>query len=302
MSQRSDHDPQGELCPEDRRLLAELAETGFDPDTLAALTPAERERGQRLMGLMDLLRDYPVDDGDDTLMHATLARIDRFEEEQAARLSFDTRNEEIAPRRRIRVPDFISVAAVVLIGFGVMVPTVNHVRQKSIDVRCADNLRYVGYAFSSYAGDNLGALPVARAGAFGSLPNILNLSPLYQGDYCQLDHIGCPGKHGDHASYSYQCQVPEVRMTWGNAPRAMVVLGDRNPLIDAFYSEQNKPPTSISINHGGRGQNVLRNDGHVNWLEQPVIAGGDNIWLPEGATEIRKGAAPNSLTDVFLTD
>ena len=76
MSQRSDFhtDPRNELCPEDRRLLAELAETGFDPETLAALTPAERERAERLMGLLDLLRDYPVEDGDDTLVHATFAR------------------------------------------------------------------------------------------------------------------------------------------------------------------------------------------------------------------------------------
>ena len=298
MDQRSE--PQDELRPEDRRLLAELAETGFDPETMAVLTPAGRERGERLMGLLNLLRDYPVEDGDDTLVHATLARIDRYEEEQAARLSFDSRREESLPRRRIRVPDFISVAAVVLIALGVILPTVNHVRQKSLDTRCQDNLRFVGYAFSSYAGDNLGALPVARAGAFDSVANLLNLSPLVQGDYCDLGHLSCPGKHGDRASYSYQCQVPDVRMMWSNAPRAMVVLGDRNPLIDAYWSHEHKPPTTISINHGGRGQNVLRNDGVVDWLEQPLVAGGDNIWLPEGESELRRGAAPLSTSDVFL--
>jgi len=60
------------------------------------------------------------------------------------------------------------------------------------------------------------------------------------------------------------------------------------------------PPLSISANHGERGQNVLFTDGSARWLAQPTV-GDDNIWLPRGESQLRRGAMPSGPDDTFLT-
>ncbi len=292
------------LSPEDQHVLDQMVAAGYDRDSVNALPPPERARAERLLGLLELMHDYPVEDADDTLVHATLAGIDRYEDECAARLSFDTRAEEAAGPRRIRLPDFISVAAVFLIAAGVLWPTLSYLRNRSIDLDCANSLRYVGYAFSRYADDNGGALPVAVAGAnvsWDTITNFANLGPLFAGNYCDDGHFRCPGGHEASAGYSYQCQTPGHRMVWGQPSPNTVVLGDRNPLVDAFRAGESMPASTISFNHGGRGQNVLGSDGATIWLERPVIGRGDNIWLPEGESSLQRGARPTVATDVFLT-
>ena len=73
------------------------------------------------------------------------------------------------------------------------------------------------------------------------------------------------------------------------------------PLIDAAREGLVVPATSISINHGGRGQNVLRTDGAIMWLVSPVVGPSDNIWLPDGTNRLEKGIRPTEPEDVFLT-
>ena len=104
-------DQQFELCTEDCRMLDRLVESGFDVEQLEPLSDEERERAHALENLFGLMEHYPVEDAQDTLLHATLARIDRDEDERADRMSIETG----AVRSRISFPDFITVAAMVLI-------------------------------------------------------------------------------------------------------------------------------------------------------------------------------------------
>ncbi|MHC4447813.1 MAG: hypothetical protein ACYSXF_08550 [Planctomycetota bacterium] len=303
MSSRNASHP--ELSPDDQRLLDALVEAGFDTEALEGLSPDQRRRAEALCNLFGLLSDYPAEDADDTLIHATLARIGRHEEERAARMSFEAQREaEEGNRRRIRMPDFITVAAVLLIAASVLWPIISHAQQRSLDTRCRNNLRLTGYGFSNYASDYNGALPVVTAGtnlSWDKFHNILNLGPLVEGDYCDLGHLDCPGNHEPlRPSYSYQWQSPQVRLVW-DAGRTTVVLGDRNPIIDAARSGAVVAPLTISLNHGGRGQNVLISDGAAFWLTQPVVGRQDNIWLPAGATKLEPGISPAGNGDVFLT-
>jgi len=281
-----------------------MVEAGFDRKAAEALPPADRARAERLGGLLDLMRDYPVDDAEDALVHATILRIDRYEDERAARLSFDTRREESARSPRIRLPDFISVAAVLLIATGVLWPTLSYLRKRSVDLDCANNLRYVAHAFGQYASDNDGAMPVAVAGVnstWDTIANLANLGPLFDGGYCDDGHFRCPGSHDEAtAGYSYQCRAPGQRLMWDVGGQNTFVLGDRNPLIDAFRQGRLMPASTISFNHGGRGQWVLGSDGQVVWLDKPMI-GKDNIWLPNGVDTLIRGVRPATVTDVFLT-
>src|SRR5204863_9994414 len=112
---------------------------------------ADQKRAAAVSNLLGLMRDYPVEDCEPALIDATLARIDRYEDQQAARLNFDVQQDQ--PKglfggrgRRIRMPDFITVAAVILIAVGVGWPVLNNVRQKSMEMACSNNMRQVGYA------------------------------------------------------------------------------------------------------------------------------------------------------------
>lgn len=296
------------ISPHDQRVLDAWIEAGMDRARLApSLSQADTRRLEAITRLLGSLKDYPVEDAEPALLHAALARIDRVEDEQARRMRFDVAQEEHATGRgfRIRVPDFITVAAVLLIAIGLFWPALTSLRREALDTACANNLRQMGYAFSQYANDHNGALPYAMAGATGpwdAITHALNLNPLVEGNYCQAGHLNCPGHHNHQTggpSYSYRLFSPSAAQHW-NTGRVTLILGDRNPLIDAARSGFILPPLSMSVNHGGRGQNVLASDGATLWLQQPLIGQGDNIWMPDNAPILRRGLSPVDEFDVFL--
>jgi hypothetical protein len=302
------------LTADDQRLLDALVDSEFDRNILSAVSREDNRRLGAICGTLELLRDYPVEDTDETLIHATLARIDRHEAQQAARLNFETRQAKAEARRggfRIRVPDFITVAAVILIGVGVCWPVLNSVRHQSMKLACSNNLKAVAYAFDQYAGDNNGSLPLALAGIGGSplswdrVSNTVNLQPLIQGNYCQEHHLNCPGhEHRESPvfspSYSYRQFAMNANTGW-QTMKVTVILGDLNPIVDAAHAGRFIPPLSVSLNHGGRGQFVLMSDASNKWLEQPIFGSSDNIWLPHNALQLHGGEEPADELDVFLT-
>ena len=296
MNDPSSHLPS--LSPQDARLFDALVECGFDLDALA-LTDDDRRRAQTLIRLFDLLHDYPVEDADPALIDATLARIDRHERHTAGA---ETRQGRWT--FRVRMPDFVTLAAVVLIGASVLFPIMSGLRKESIKAACENNVRMLGWAFDAYAADNGSALPTAEAGLASTwshhVRNVLNLNPLLEGGYCELGHLSCPGHRGQAGeSYSYQWQPAGARIHWHTSPKS-IILGDRNPVIDAMADGGPLMVNAASTNHPGRGQSVLSTDGEVFWLKEPVIGRGDNIWTPEGG--LRDGISGIRLGDVFLAN
>jgi hypothetical protein len=290
-------------------MLDALVDVGYDPAGLEALSDADRRRADRLHALFGLLNDYPTDDADESLLDATLARINRYEDQRKSRMRVD-----MEPRRfrglPFRLPDFITVAAVMLIGVAFLWPTLTTIRNSSLDQRCQNNMRLMSHAFSHYAADSNGEMPMALAsfggGAGGAswdrVPNVVvNLAPLVDGQYCSRGHLNCPGNHDQH-TYSYQWQKPGTRLMWGGvAAQVTIVLGDRNPIIDAARAGHIAPALVMSPDHAGRGQNVLSTDGSTLWMVEPIIGRHqDNIWLPHGVDRLRAGAQPAAKWDVFL--
>ena len=300
------HGQPNDLCPQDQRLLDALVDCRFDRGAMEALTLDEHRRVDSLVSLFELLEDYPVEDADESLVHATLARVDRSEEQRASRMAFSEAAvaEELPARRRFRMPDFISIAAVILIGASVVWPLTTHLHRRSIDTGCANNMRRMALAFDQYASDFGGAMPIAQAGMFSNWDttrhNTVNLDPLLEGGYCDRGHLSCPGHKGPYGeSYSYQWHVPGHRMIWG-VDRVTLMLGDRNPLIDGARAGQWMPALTISLNHGGRGQNVLATDGSWVWIVDPLFGHNDNIWLPSGVAALQGEIEPTDPADVFL--
>jgi hypothetical protein len=299
VNERHEHLPK--LTPEDERVLELLVDVGFEIDAVE-LTAEERQRAESLLSLLGLLNDYPLeeqlDDGDPVLVDATLARIDRHEDERSTRMSVEGSTRGV---RRLRLPDFITVAAVLLIGASITLPMLNNLRQSRIDRGCENNLRVAHIGISNYAASYGDELPLAYAGASTWSPNdqnVLNLGPLVEGEFCKRGCLHCPG-HPDEAaiSYSYRWQPTGQRMRLTGGPGVTVILGDQNPLIEAMRTGRQLPLSTPSSNHAGRGQFTLSTDGTTAWSTEPIL-GRDNFWVPEEG--LRKGARPKDPSDVFL--
>ena len=291
------------LSNEDQLLLGRLIEAEFDIEAIEVSGPAERRRLQALMSLFGLLEDYPVDDADDALLELTTDAIRNSRGLVGTTFKMEPEQlEHTRPKRfaRFRMPDLITVAAVVLIAASIAWPTMSSIRQRSIDAMCVSNMQSLGSAFSLYAADHQGRVPMASAGFGHSLAELIDIFPLVQGDYCSQGHVNCPGHHShQQPSYSYQVQLPGRPVIWSTMPHR-VVLGDRNPLIDARRSGVAMPPQTNSANHRERGQNLLMSDGSTLWLDRPVRGSDDNVWLISGQQAIQPGELPSSADDIFL--
>ena len=322
-----DHPELPELSPEDARILDLLADSGYDA-THAGTDADSDARAERLMRLLGTLDAYPVEEADELLVDATMVRIDQHEREQRSRMRLGAVRETLAARR-LRMPDFISVAAIILIGISVVWPIMHQIRTQSVDLECRDRMRALGGAFTAYATDYAGELPMMTAGADLSgwsrtVRHVENLTPLVEMGYCEHGHLNCPGNCAEHghgheaapansrivSGFSYRLPATSNGRTpaLGTERHSVALLGDRNPLVDVVrgVDAQNGRwigSLTISFNHGGRGQNILLSDGSVLWMTSPVLdqpGAIDNIWLPHGASDLRNGARPASFDDSVL--
>ncbi|HMN97396.1 MAG TPA: hypothetical protein PKC43_13200 [Phycisphaerales bacterium] len=303
-----DFPPPRRLSADDERVLDQLAEHGFDAARLEALAPADRARGRRLVAMLSLLDDTPVADGDETLVDATLARIARHEASQRDRLRIVPSSGAEAGGWRVRWADLITLAAVVALGVGTLAPIASRVQDASRRTACASNLAMLGGAFSAYANDNNGSLPVqsvAKGGWEGSR-NAQNLELLLKG-YCEHGCLNCPGHAGQGPAYAFVLVRCRQTSLFDHRPdRAL--LADANPLAESALGGIEITEVDVpSRNHVNRGQHVLFGNLEVRWIERPSIRGADgradNIWtfLDERGNEtIRTGALPKNPDDNFL--
>lgn len=299
--------PQGDggpaLSPDDARVLDLLIDARFDLAALSALSAPDRARAERLVAQFGLLEAYPIDEDQgadaDTLLDATMARIDRADRERSDRMRLDPVG-STSGRRGMRFPDLIAVASIAILAAVVLVPLLNWRNARAIDLKCENNLRLIAQGIESYTKTFDGAMPMSAsilpdfAQEFGSwlgYRNADNLNVLKDGHYCSLGCLCCPGDHDPNGCYAYQVATGERRPRWQNGPTAAVV-GDRNPLVDLKRDGETVKSVALnSASHGGRGQNLLFSDGAILFSSSPYLplpglpAGsgtGDNIWLPFG--------------------
>jgi hypothetical protein len=271
------------LSPEDAVAIDALLSEGLREQS-AGVTGTPRQTAANRC--LRLLEDYPVTDADDLLVHATLARIERHDRDATHRMKIRPAADELVGRRRLRLSDFVSVAAMILVGVGATIPMLNYVRRTSMETACANNLRIAGGALHQYATDHEGNLPMV-AGlsdplapfSWKTLRNSENLNLLSDLGYCEHGHLNCPGHAEGGPAYSFQVQVPGRRVPWGVGP-VIAVIGDRNPVLDAARSGRTVEATLSTANHGGRGQNILCSDGFVQFTKSPMLTDKDNVWLP----------------------
>lgn len=207
---------------------------------------------------------------------------------------------------RLRLADLVSIAAMLLIGVSIVLPTANALNNRRQRLACMDNMRSSAGAFSTYANDHSDMLPMATAGFGGGSwmdvgsrdrSNSANLYTLVRTGYEKLDDLACAGNphaargtptHGawdwrnmDEISYSYRIMPPGgLRLSVPVvSPARVVVTADRSPVTLRIVQGLPVIPEANTPNHDGRGQHVLRLDGSTDWTRTPIVEG-DNIWLP----------------------
>jgi type II secretory pathway pseudopilin PulG len=278
-----------ELTPQDQDVLDALVEAGFDPAAVEQMPAERRPRAERMSSLMNMLRDYPVEDGDDTLVHATLARIHRYDAAASRRMSFADRKAELNARRvrRFRLPDLISVAAVLLIGMSIVFPLLSNLQKERDVLKSQNNLQYVTHAVNSYALDHGGDIPTARAGlmdTWNTFTDTINLTPLVRANYFDIN---------DPAEQKRR----EVRADQFRHSNLVLFLGDRNPIIDAIREGRMDEPMRIELGVRRDGRRILTEQGAILWLGQAAPPMNNDQWSPRAVMWLQDDIRPEPRTD-----
>ncbi|MDP7006008.1 MAG: hypothetical protein QF718_07350 [Phycisphaerales bacterium] len=286
-----------QLSEADAEMLDKLVDVGFELSQLEYLTNEDEQRARSILAKLGLLEAYPVEDASDTLIDATLARIDQYESKRAARMQVVVPELETTKRGfRLRMPDLIGTAAAILLSVALLAMFSNFYRAQSINNQCASNMAMVGHGLVNYALDNNSEMPTTQAPAvasvFGGLiPERINPDVLVHQGYCEENHLNCPGHGDDRHGFSYQTQPAEIWDKIRNHGRFLIIMSDRNPILEKMLQGKQFNPLTLSQNHGSLGQNHLRDDGSTASLPVPVH-GGDLIWILDGK---------NRGIDIFLT-
>lgn len=319
--------PEPSLDATDAAAVDALVENGWSAEAVAGPTG---ERARRLERALASLGGTPVGVGmtGELLVDATLSRVDAEIRRREALLRAAALEGREAARGRFTLSDLVTVAAMLAFAFGVLWPMAASWRESARQVACADNLGTTASAFDMYARDHQGQMPVATAG-FGGGPwwrvgdpghsHSANLFRLAKSGYASLAELSCSGNSSalvrgnaramddwrsiDEVSFSYQLPSRPV-MIW-STPSRVVVLADKSPVIERAVRGERFDPEARSLNHRGRGQNVLMSDGSVIFLTRPVLENGDNIWLPEfledrPAARLTGMERPARETDAFV--
>ena len=285
------------LCKADADMLDQLVDVGFEVDQLEYLTPEDKQRANSILKMLNFLDAYPVEDASDTLIDVTLARINQYEAKRAARMQIHTPELETTRRGfKLRMPDLITVAAMILLTVSVFAMLGKSARNQSINHECATNMAMVGRGLFNYALDHNGNTPTEQATEVASLfggiiPERTNAEVLAAEGYCEHHHLNCPGHGGEGRGFSYQTQSAAMWDEIQSRGKVFIIMSDHNPILGRMLADKEFDPLTPSPTHGSLGQNHLRDDGSIASGAAPVF-GGDLIWVLDGKS---RGI------DIFLT-
>lgn len=294
------HEPA--LCALDGAAMDALVANGWS----ASRAPSEFAwRAGKIDSILDVLKtpcaaEREIDG--EALIDATLVRIERMRRAASAPAAIRLR-----PLARFRLADLASAAAIVLIATAILWPMMTGIRRDNIRTANAVRMSNAGLGFNLYANDHNGRLPSDQNSLAGRAPGVVwwnvgepnhshsaHLFVLVKQGYASLEDLASPAnphapirldlselndwRTSEEVSYSYQLLGRGI-VQW-STPSRQVVLSDRSPVIEQARMRGTIDATLNSFQHRGAGQHVLFNDRSVQWLDSPITAWGDNIWLP----------------------
>ena len=154
----------------------------------------------------------------------------------------------------------------------------------------------VGRGLFNYSLGHNGDTPTEQAtevaSLFGGLiPERTDAQELADKEYCDHNHLNCPGHGGVGRGFSYQTQPSAMWDEIRSRGKVFIIMSDHNPILGKMLANKEFDPLTPSPTHGSLGQNHLRDDGSTISAAAPVI-GGDLIWVLDGK---------NRGIDIFLT-
>ncbi len=135
-----------------------------------------------------------------------------------------------------------------------------------------------------------------------------SLALLVSAGHCEANALQCPGCAKGAACFAYRVPAEGSRFML-DTTKPMVVVADANPVIELRLDGRKiESAVMSSRNHGDRGQNMLFNDGAVDWTISPVLTNQgpvkfDNIWLPrdtDGRERTELHGPPRDPNDNFV--
>ncbi|MDG2291205.1 MAG: hypothetical protein P8L37_00990 [Phycisphaerales bacterium] len=274
----SEHDDTTPILSDaDAALLDRLVECGFDSAAVTGLDADEQARLERLVALLGLLDAYPAEplsnEDRETLVNATLARIDLAEQDQDERMRFDS-SIRGGFGSRFGAPELVAVAAIIILGLSIIFPMMHAARNSSTRSTDRNNLAQIGGGLFNFAQDQDGMLPQSTAHewdyAFGEDTNRLGMNPLVDGGYLDQSRFNF-----ENPGWSFQTQpeshslalVPELMTVW---------ISDRNPTLEYIKISEDRQAITMSISWS---PSVLLSDGSVQSLPDHRFQG-DDMRLP----------------------
>jgi hypothetical protein len=158
-----------------------------------------------------------------------------------------------------------------------------------------------------------------------------NLFATIVSGHAEMEHFACPGnpqaptrlsssdqldwETAEQVSYSYQLfpSPRPIRIRFGLTSEGrpfpiaerIVLMANRSPVVDRVRRGEAFDPEARSVMHRGRGQNVLYNDGVVEFLRSPEMEDQDNLWIPasierSGKSHLDGQERPVDETDAFV--
>ncbi len=225
-----------------------------------------------------------------------------------------------------------ALAAGILIVVGIAFPTLSGMRRKAWRITCNDRLRNVGAGFIRYVSENDDRIPyvATMAGARWSRgdkgSNTRHPFLLLKQEHVKPQDFICPGNrnaivmnipvdqlalHNDFPltnNFSFSSRIMCDKSSRRLNGQRYIFMSDLNPVF-----ESSGPPAlsvvdeelikrlrnRLSSNHGGKGQNILRSDGSVEYIKVRVILG-DDIYTIKGIRTYERREIPCDPKDTFL--
>ena len=173
----------------------------------------------------------------------------------------------------------------------VLLPIMNKGREDAQIAQCGANLAGLGGNLDNFALDNDGSTDIFAEHFASSRPDGTEIPPEEVSIFVFVDQVQaeahdvvCPSAPDPEFGY-YNGQDPtEGPLISIYVERPRPILADTNPLYQLGPNGLTRNLTTntntTSINHGGRGQNVLIGDGSVLWMVRPTyeypLAPGEN--------------------------
>ena len=137
-------------------------------------------------------------------------------------------------KRAVTLVELLIVTAVFLITFTLLTPFINRMKDRADIIKCSNNVRLISLALHMFAADHNEVFPPA-------------LTDLYPSYIKEQKILSCPAIKGTGAAgrvdYEYVAALNE------SSPPTKIIVYDR------------------AGNHNGKGSNVVRVNGSVEWVE-----------------------------------